>query len=354
VAPDGLLWLPSANGLVIVDPKRLPGAGKPPGVRLESVLVDGVGQATDAELQLPPGAVPLAIRYTASTLLYADRARFRYQMEGLSQDWVEVGGLREAAFAALPHGHYRFRVAASTDGVHWNEAEPLVIHVQARFFQTPWFIALSLVLAWFGIAALVRLRTRSLQARQHEMELLVAQRTEELRQANEHLSRLSYADALTGLANRRRFDEALHEEWRRARRAQAPLALLIADIDSFKAYNDELGHPEGDRCLKAVAGVFSQALGRAGDLAARYGGEEFVILIPGADLAAAKAVAESLRLACEALAIAHPASPAGPVVTLSLGVASCVPTDELTVESLLAAADAALYRAKQEGRNRVC
>lgn len=354
VSADGRLWLPSANGLVIVDPQRLPGAGKPPGVRVESVLVNGAKQATDAEVLVPPGAVPLAIRFTATTLLYADRARFRYLMEGLSQNWVEVGSLREAAFPALPHGDYRFRVAATIDGVHWSEAEPaLDVRVQPRMHQKLWFIVAVLLACGMSVWALFRLRTRSLLARQEAMEQLVALRTEELRQANEHLSRLSYVDALTGLANRRRFDEALHEEWRRSRRTHAPLALLIADIDSFKAYNDVLGHPEGDRCLKAVAGVFADALGRAGDLAARYGGEEFVILIPGADHAAAAAVAESMRAACEALAIPHPASPVGPVVTLSLGVASCLPSDGVTVESLLAAADAALYRAKQDGRNRV-
>ncbi|MDI4633661.1 diguanylate cyclase [Pelomonas sp. V22] len=354
VAPDGRLWLPSANGLVIVDPRHLPGGGRPPEVRVDNVQVGGASQPADAEVQLPPGAVPLAIRYTVATLLYADRVRFRYQMEGLSQDWVDMGSLREVAFPALPHGQYRFRVSATTDGVQWSEASPLVISVAARFYQTAWFVIAAIVAGALGLMGLMRLRVRSLQARQHEMELLVAQRTDELREANEHLSRLSYADALTGLANRRRFDEALHEEWRRARRSQQPLALLIADIDCFKAYNDLLGHPEGDRCLKAVAGVFTHAVGRAGDLAARYGGEEFVILVPGADHEAALAVAEGLRLACEALGIAHPASPVGPVVTLSLGVSSCVPGAESSVESLLAQADAALYRAKQAGRNRVC
>ncbi len=353
VAPDGRLWLPSANGLVIVDPRHLPGGDRPPEVRIDSVQVAGASRLAGAEVQLPPGAVPLAIRYTVGTLLYADRVRFRYQMDGLSQDWVEVGSLREVAFPALPHGQYRFRVSATTDGQQWSEAPPLVVRVEPRFYQTLGFILAAILAAWLALMGLMRWRVRSLQARQREMEQLVTQRTEELRQANEHLSRLSYVDALTGLANRRRFDEALQEEWRRARRSRQPLALLIADIDCFKAYNDLLGHPEGDRCLKTVAGVFAEAVGRAGDLAARYGGEEFVILVPGADLDAAKAVAEGLRLACEALQIPHPASPVGPVVTLSLGVSSCVPSAESSLESLLGDADAALYRAKQTGRNRV-
>lgn len=350
----GHLWLPSQKGLVIVDPLNLPGAGEPPTVRMESVIVDGVNAAADAGVTLPPGSVPLSIRYTAMTLNNADRVRFRYQMEGITHDWVDAGRSRETSFPALPHGSYLFRVAASTDGTHWSEArEALPVTVRPYVYQTPWFIALALLAALAGIAALFRFRTHNLRARNVEMERLVMQRTEELKLANEHLSRLSFVDALTGLANRRSFDETLDKEWRRACRLQVPLAIVMADIDYFKHYNDSLGHPEGDRCLAAVAGVLRQSIGRAGDLAARYGGEEFVVLIPAADQAAAMAVAEGLRQGCEALAIPHPASPTGSVVTLSLGVAACVPAEQASAVSLLAQADAALYRAKQEGRNRV-
>ena len=164
---------------------------------------------------------------------------------------------------------------------------------------------------------------------------------------------MSFVDALTGLANRRRLDETLDTEWRRASRLQTPLAVVIADIDAFKAYNDTLGHPEGDKCLVAVAAVIRNAASRAGDFAARYGGEEFMVLIPGLDRDAATAYAEMLRQACESQAIPHPASPAGLVVTISLGVAVCIPSDNASVAELIADADAALYRAKKEGRNRV-
>jgi diguanylate cyclase (GGDEF)-like protein len=355
IGPGGELWLPSANGLVIVDPARLAIAGNPPEVRLEDWVVEGTRKPARSAVLLPPGPVPLTVHYTAMTLLNAERVRFRYRMEGLTRDWVDAGPSREVVFPALPHGRYQFRVAASTDGQRWSEAsEPLPIDVQPRLYQTPWFITL-LVLASLGLVfALFRLRTHHLRARHLEMERLVAQRTEELRLANEHLSRLSFSDALTGLANRRRFDESLQEEWRRARRSQTPLSIVIADIDYFKPYNDQLGHPQGDRSLTAVAAVFAQAVGRAGDLAARYGGEEFVVLLPGTEDAAARAVAEALRAGCEALALPHPASPTATVITLSLGVASCVPTDDNSAEALMAQADAALYRAKLGGRNRVC
>ena len=351
----GRVWLPSASGLVIVDTLHLPGSGKPPTVSLESVQVNGVNQANGTEVILPPGSVPLSIRYSAMTLLNADRVRFRYQLDGITRDWVDAGRSREASFPALPHGSYRFRVVASIDGQHWSEADNVLpITVKPYFYQTAWFIALALFATLGAIVALFRFRTHSLRARHAEMERLVAQRTEELRLANEHLSRISFIDALTGLANRRRLDEALEHEWRRAGRSQTALAVVMADIDHFKQYNDTLGHPQGDRCLAAVAEVFLQSLGRAGDLAARYGGEEFVVLMPGADLAAATTFAESLRAACEARAIAHPASPVGLVVTISLGVASCVPFDDMAPDYLFAEADTALYRAKVAGRNRVC
>jgi diguanylate cyclase (GGDEF)-like protein len=351
----GHIWLPSTNGLVIVDPLHLPGSGKPPAVILETVRVDGVDKANDAEVILPPGSVPLSIRYTAMTLLNADRTQFRYQLDGITRDWMDAGRSRESSFPALPHGTYRFRVAASIDGQHWSEADhALPIVVQPYFYQTAWFTLLALLVTLGAIVALFRLRTHSLRARHAEMERLVKQRTEELRLANEHLSRISFIDALTGLANRRRLDEALEHEWRRACRSHTSLAVVIADIDHFKQYNDTLGHPQGDRCLVAVAEVFLQSLGRAGDLAARYGGEEFVVLMPGADHAAATAFAESLRAACEARAIAHPASSAGAVVTISLGVASCIAFEDMSPSYLFAEADAALYRAKQAGRNRVC
>lgn len=350
----GHLWLPSYNGLVIVDPAQLPGSGEPPAVRVEEVQVGGKAAPVDAPIVIPPGFVTVSIRYTAMTLQNAERVRFRYRMDGLTGDWVEAGRNREATFPALPHGAYHFRVSASTDGQRWSESGPaLAITVEPHVYQTKGFIALVVLAALGGIAGFFRLRTHNLRARHAEMERLVAERTEELRLANEHLSRLSFVDDLTGLANRRRFEETLDKEWRRATRFQTPLSVVIADIDGFKAYNDALGHPEGDKCLAEVGSVFRQTVSRAGDLAARYGGEEFIVLIPAADRLTATAFAERIRVTCEARAIPHPASPVGAVVTISLGVASCVPSPQTSANALIAEADAALYRAKQEGRNRV-
>jgi diguanylate cyclase (GGDEF)-like protein len=351
----GHLWLPSFSGLVIVDPRQLPGAEAPPRVHFERVMVEGIPVPVDAPITLPPGSAPLSIRYTAATLQNAERVRFRYRMEGTTGDWVDAGTNREAFFPALPHGEYSFRVAASLDGRNWREApSSLAISVTPYFFQTPWFIALVVLGLVAGTAAILGLRTRALQRQKTEMERLVAEKTEELRLANEHLAKISFVDSLTGLANRRRFDEALDQEWRRAARNETPLALVVADVDLFKEYNDALGHLEGDNCLVAVADVFRGMGRRAGDIVARYGGEEFVVLIPAADPEAAMRFAEELREAVEARAIPHPTSTVSPVVTISLGVAACIPSADSPSSSLVRKADAAMYRAKREGRNRVC
>ncbi len=187
--------------------------------------------------------------------------------------------------------------------------------------------------------------------RAREQELLdVAKQLEEV---NERLQRLSALDPLLGIANRRRFEEVLDLEWRRAVRYRTPLSLMMLDIDTFKAYNDTYGHQSGDECLKKVATALASALKRPGDLVARYGGEEFVTVLPSIEVAAAAKLAETLRFKIEALHIEHAASTISPYVTISIGVATTVPERDATPAQLIAAADQALYQAKQSGRNQV-
>ena len=175
---------------------------------------------------------------------------------------------------------------------------------------------------------------------------------EELARANLELQKLAALDGLTGIANRRRFDEALRIEWQRGRRHGAPLSLLLCDVDSFKPYNDHFGHPAGDLCLKKVAAVLTGQLKRPADLAARYGGEEFAILLPDTSFEGALLLAENCRAALEQLALPHPHGAHG-FVTMSVGVASCIPGADQRVEDLVHEADGALYDAKHGGRNRV-
>ncbi|MES3024366.1 MAG: diguanylate cyclase [Pseudomonadota bacterium] len=174
-----------------------------------------------------------------------------------------------------------------------------------------------------------------------------------LAEANIELRRLAALDGLTGIANRRRFDEAIGAEWQRGRRDGKPLSVLMCDIDSFKAYNDSLGHVAGDQCIRQVAGLLASQLRRPADMVARYGGEEFAIVLPETELEGARLVAESCLAQLRALAIAHPGSKQGTTVTMSIGVASAVPGPEGSTDLLIRRADRALYTAKSDGRDRV-
>ncbi|TFH86306.1 diguanylate cyclase [Billgrantia azerbaijanica] len=215
----------------------------------------------------------------------------------------------------------------------------------------------------------VRRRTRQLEAALRENEKITraleqakARMEEEIRQrvqtqdalevANRQLEALSVTEPLTGLANRRGFDTVLAAEWQRAMRRETSIGVAMADIDTFKRYNDRYGHLAGDDCLRKVAAALRQSV-RQRDLVARYGGEEIVLILPGADEATTRQAAERARAAVAALEIRHVDSVAG-VVTVSVGVASMIPATGLGPDRLLALADAALYRAKAEGRNRVC
>jgi diguanylate cyclase (GGDEF)-like protein len=180
-----------------------------------------------------------------------------------------------------------------------------------------------------------------------------ARMADELTEVNSKLRWLSMRDALTGIANRRQFDVRLAEAWARQGRSGAPLALLLADADCFKALNDSAGHLRGDECLRRLAQVCERFAVDEQDLVARYGGEEFVLLLPGRTLDAAIEQGEALRRAVAQEALAHPASPLAPHVTISVGVAALVPSAEASPEQLVAAADRAMYDAKTGGRDRV-
>jgi len=197
-----------------------------------------------------------------------------------------------------------------------------------------------------------RLQTE-ISAANAALEQRVEQRTAELQAANQKLEQLSMTDSLTGLQNRRRFDQAFESEWQRSLRQAEPLAILMVDVDEFKAYNDHYGHQGGDECLRQIAAVMQTCSRRAGELNARYGGEEFVVLLPGVGAEQAAAHAQRLRSEVELLSMAHIAGKARQVVTVSIGLASWVPERGQNPYSMLKAADEALYQAKREGRNRV-
>lgn len=289
-------------------------------------------------------------------------------------------GAAIAPGARLPSGHSRVLAAAPADGEVYSldlDGDHLLVaplpRLQARaVFEVdgtaidrlvaqellPQQLGLAVFMGLLlGVALLLlsrevtfrRREQRLLEDRNRDLELLVLQRTEALELANRQLTQLAGEDPLTGLGNRRSFEEALDRAWGLARRQRQSLALAMVDVDHFKAYNDGFGHPAGDGCLRAVAQQLRDGLRRQGDSVFRFGGEEFVLLLP--DTAADQALhcCELLRRQLEDQAMPHPLG----VVTISVGVAaSRLDGEDDGATDLLARADAALYRAKREGRNR--
>lgn len=366
---DGRLCFATMKGVAIIDPSSIKLNNRPPPVVIEEVLLDGRDAARLGH-SLPPGKHRLEVRFSALSLVAPDKVRFRYKLEGFDPDWVDGGGKREAVYTGLPPGHYQFRVIACNNDGLWNDKGATFPFTQApRFYQTGLFIVLCILAGLLVAGGAVALRVRSLKRRQVLLERLVEERTAEVAQANASLQeqrsalqeanlkleRLSKEDGLTGIANRRHFEEALDMEWRRGSRTATPLSVIMIDIDEFKTYNDTLGHQQGDGCLRRVAGTLAGILNRAGDLVARYGGDEFVAVLPSVDAPHALGLAERLRQSVEDLGIAYETSRGGHhLVTVSVGVATSTPTEGGIAEALLAEADSALYRAKDAGRNRVC
>lgn len=174
----------------------------------------------------------------------------------------------------------------------------------------------------------------------------------QLYEANRTLQLQAATDGLTGILNRRGFDQVLQDEWRRHRLSPAPITLVLIDVDLFKQYNDEFGHLAGDDCLRAIAGVIQFSIRRAEDFAARFGGEEFALIIPNSNAEIGAAIADQIRLRIKALGIPNPRSWIDNCVTISVGSATITPSDADTHVDLLREADAALYRAKESGRDR--
>ncbi|XQQ07251.1 MAG: diguanylate cyclase domain-containing protein [Leptolyngbya sp. IPPAS B-1204] len=206
---------------------------------------------------------------------------------------------------------------------------------------------------------------RKLEDYSQSLEQKVRERTEALEQeiqrctaievvlheANQELERLAFMDGLTQVANRRHFDDRLNQEWWRLKRKQAPLSIILCDIDFFKQYNDTYGHQAGDECLRRVANALIKAAARPADLVARYGGEEFALILPDTPALGAIQVARKIQTVIRQLQIPHQGSAVSPYVTLSVGIASTVPHSSSSLNQLIQSADSALYRAKSRGRN---
>ena len=379
VTLEDTVWLSSELGLF-----RYQVSSSPPPPPLPRPLVRRVvaGRGTllfggsGAKAAGAPAEVPAnerRIRFECAPLTHYAPVAFQVLLEGAERDWSDPSAEASREYTNLWEGSYAFRVRTrDAQGVTSPEAV-YRFRVLPPWYRTPLALALWFGLAVAAVVGAIRLRLRTLRRRNALLTRRVEERTRELGDAvaqlgaartqveernaelaaaNEKLTSLSYLDGLTGVANRRHFDETLAREWSRAARGGSSLSVVMVDVDHFKKLNDLLGHPEGDRCLREVARVLASGAARAGDLAARFGGEEFVLLLPQTSIEGAAHLAEELRRGIEALALPNPGSPFG-VLTASFGVASFVPRDGGLPAELLAAADEALYDAKATGRNRV-
>jgi diguanylate cyclase (GGDEF)-like protein/PAS domain S-box-containing protein len=199
----------------------------------------------------------------------------------------------------------------------------------------------------------MEINSRLIELDSRSYVVAIARDITDRKQLEEELRQLTTEDSLTRVFNRRFFDESLEQEWRRMMRIQHPISMLMIDVDRFKHYNDTYGHIAGDVCLRQIAAELTRQMRRAGDIVARYGGEEFAIILPETDAEAAKVLAETLRESIESLSLEHIGIPDESVVTLSIGIATLVPTASQNAIRLVSLADKALYRAKAGGRNQV-
>lgn len=279
--------------------------------------------------------------------------RYRSELVGLDPGPTPWTRSSQREVGPLPPGEYLFRVWA--EDAWGGVSGPAVLRwtVAPHFRESlPAKLGFGLLL---GLLVFVGVRVRHAQLRKRQVELkeAVQRLTEALHRENQRLSDLSYLDPLTGIPNRRRFEERLEEEWRRGERSQLPLSLVILDIDAFQRFNDSHGHLAGDEALIRVAAALKLEVSRVSDVVARLGGEEFVILLPGTSLDGAERVAERVLLRVRQLGIEHQDQPNPGWLTVSCGVASRIPSRRHKPSALIAAADQALYRAKAAGGNRV-
>jgi diguanylate cyclase (GGDEF)-like protein len=351
---DGRLRVKTWGGLLQFDPSIAEPALVPLSVSLSGWSL--------RQPESPPQALPLTGASTlilgSSDLLSFDfrmptmdpGVEFRYRIDGLDSawsDWLEPGRPSLSLRAPGP-GDYRLRVEGRTRNGRVGAPLSFEFSVRPDWWQTGWaqLGAASAVLLLFllGAQLAARLRYRQVLAANRHLEQKIAERTQELEQANRKLAELATEDSLTGVANRRALEQALNREWERCGELRQPLTLIMIDVDHFKRFNDSHGHLEGDKQLIRVARELAGRVRPVRELLARFGGEEFAVILPGTGMQEALARAETMRAAFD-----RDSFP----TTVSVGVAAAIPSAERSPTDLLRDADTALYAAKRQGRNRV-
>lgn len=353
--PQGFLWFGTASGLVRFQDPDESAAAKPPPVLLEGVTGQG-GQVLGTNPKLPPKPGPITFSLVSLSFRNEKGIRYSYRLLPVQTSWSSPQLSGEVTFAALGPGSYRFEaVAVDADGRPSLQPVACLFSVAKPWWQHPLLAVFAILLLATTISVYARLRVRRLQARAQELELLVAQRTQELSEKAQELARLAESDELTGLANRRKFFITLRAELQRLWRApeQSRLSLMLLDLDGFKQINDTLGHNAGDELLRTVAKALLDAV-RNTDTVARFGGDEFAVILPMTDRVGASVAARKIREAVKAAEVPF----AGKTlrVTASVGIAVVAPSAAFTeseVTRLIQRADVALYAAKRRGGDTV-
>lgn len=335
---DGHIWFAAALGAVAVDPNQVEdhGVQSPPAV-IESVRTDTGPIVAGGELD--PYSNRIEFRYVGLGYYMPEHILYQVRLRGFDDHWIDRGRILNTEYTALPAGEYTFSVRTKYPGGQWSLPTDFHFHKPAYFYQQPWFWFVLVISAIAITASSVHWRIRALENTRKRLQKMVREQTQEL-------ETLALQDALTGLANRRAFDQRLSEEVRRGKRHETSLTIGLLDLDHFKAINDRYLHTGGDQILKQIASLI-EATVRDIDVVARWGGEEFAVILPHTNVYEARRILERVRIAVEEAQFidfdrdAH--------VTVSIGIAEL--QREETAEELLIRADRALYHAKGDGRN---
>lgn len=355
--PQGEALFGAKGGVTIVRPGKLPRWTLQPPLVVTDLRIAGVSQPVaplnsrknPTPIVLTPDTNSIAVEFAALDYTAPGRNRYAYRLDGFDRDWTQTDASRRLAiYTNLPPGNYTLRLRGSNRAGIWTERElSLPIQVLPAWYQHMWFRLAAIAIIALAMFAIVRWRTRYLRRRQTDLERQIADRTADLRAANERLGTLAMTDPLTGCANRRHF-MALAKELTLAAESEGPLSLAILDLDEFKRINDRHGHPGGDAALAMTGDVIRRNV-RPGDVAGRMGGEEFALLMPGTTLTEAQKLTERLREAIARETIDTGTETIG--ITASFGVAELQSEEDFS--RFYARTDAALYAAKGSGRNRV-
>ena len=351
---DGHLWFPTQDGIAIVNPEAQTYNTLPPKVVIESATIERKEIDISDGLIIEQGEKNIEINFTGISLIKSGQIKFKYKLEGHDIGWIDAGTRRTAYYSYLPPGNYTFHVkAANSDGLWNNDGAQINLELKPFLYQTNFFLLICIGIGAVLLLAIWKFSVYQLESREQYLAKLVNERTEELKSANKELHQLANSDGLTKIGNRRRFEEFLNNEWSRAIRFKNEVSLILLDIDHFKLFNDSYGHLAGDDCLQKVAQAIEKTIHRPTDLAARYGGEEFSIVLGGTTNEGAVQIAEQIIKNIRSLKIEHDCSTTSEFLTVSVGVATTFVEFGMKESQLIKAADDALYKAKENGRNQI-